>query len=57
MIRLYKRLLAGPCDPGRAGNQVLVMAKVCVTDHPVGVHGGTPTLDGARVLWFQDESG
>jgi len=28
-----------------------------VTDHPVGVTDGTPTLDGARVLWFQDETG
>ena len=28
-----------------------------VTDHPVGVTEGTPTLDGRGVLWFQDESG
>jgi len=28
-----------------------------VTDHPVGVTDGTPTLDGAGVLWFQDETG
>lgn len=28
-----------------------------VTDHPVGVQGGTPTLDGAGVVWFQDETG
>ncbi|MDQ3671594.1 MAG: prolyl oligopeptidase family serine peptidase [Actinomycetota bacterium] len=28
-----------------------------VTDHPVGVIDGTPTLDGEGVIWFQDESG
>jgi pimeloyl-ACP methyl ester carboxylesterase len=28
-----------------------------VTDHPVGVIDGTPTLDGEAVVWFQDESG
>ena len=28
-----------------------------VTDHPVGVTDGTPTLDGQGVLWFQDETG
>ena len=28
-----------------------------VTDHPVGVLDGTPTLDGESVLWFQDETG
>src|SRR3990172_2632247 len=28
-----------------------------VTDHPVGVTDGTPTLDGAGVLWFADETG
>lgn len=28
-----------------------------VTDHPVGVRDGTPTLDGEGVLWFQDETG
>jgi pimeloyl-ACP methyl ester carboxylesterase len=28
-----------------------------VTDHPVGVIDGTPTLDGEGVVWFQDESG
>ncbi len=28
-----------------------------VTDHPVGLVDGTPTLDGEGVLWFQDESG
>ncbi len=28
-----------------------------VTDHPVGVIDGTPTLDGKGVIWFQDESG
>jgi hypothetical protein len=28
-----------------------------VTDHPVGVTDGTPTLDGEGVLWFQDETG
>jgi dipeptidyl aminopeptidase/acylaminoacyl peptidase len=28
-----------------------------VTDHPVGVTDGTPTLDGRRVVWFQDETG
>jgi len=28
-----------------------------VTDHSVGVIDGTPTLDGQRVIWFQDESG
>src|SRR5438105_4951155 len=28
-----------------------------VTDHPVGVTEGTPTLDGRGALWFQDESG
>jgi dipeptidyl aminopeptidase/acylaminoacyl peptidase len=28
-----------------------------VTDHPVGVLDGTPTLDGEAVIWFQDETG
>ncbi|MGH3136242.1 MAG: prolyl oligopeptidase family serine peptidase [Gaiellaceae bacterium] len=28
-----------------------------VTDHPVGLLDGTPTLDGARILWFQDDTG
>jgi dipeptidyl aminopeptidase/acylaminoacyl peptidase len=28
-----------------------------VTDHPVGLVDGTPTLDGEGVLWFQDETG
>jgi dipeptidyl aminopeptidase/acylaminoacyl peptidase len=28
-----------------------------VTDHPVGVLDGMPTLDGEGILWFQDESG
>src|SRR5438105_3364452 len=28
-----------------------------VTDHPVGVSTGTPTLDGTGILWFQDETG
>jgi len=28
-----------------------------VTDHPVGVLDGIPTLDGDGVLWFQDETG
>src|SRR3989337_1609910 len=28
-----------------------------VTDHPVGVTDGTPTLDGSGVLWFADETG
>ena len=28
-----------------------------VTDHPVGVLDGVPTLDGEGVLWFHDETG
>jgi acetyl esterase/lipase len=28
-----------------------------VTDHPVGLVDGVPTLDGEGVLWFQDETG
>src|SRR5438034_7130718 len=28
-----------------------------VTDHPVGAQTGMPTLDGAGVVWFQDETG
>jgi pimeloyl-ACP methyl ester carboxylesterase len=28
-----------------------------VTDHPVGLLDGKPTLDGEGVLWFQDETG
>src|SRR5438093_6378241 len=28
-----------------------------VTDHPVGVQRGAPSLDGRSVLWFQDETG
>ena len=28
-----------------------------VTDHPVGVIDGTPTLDGEGIVWFQDETG
>jgi dienelactone hydrolase len=28
-----------------------------VTDHPVGVITGTPTVDGARILYWQDETG
>ena len=27
------------------------------TDHSVGLLDGTPTLDGAGILWFQDETG
>ena len=40
--------LLGPW-PRRARRQV--------TDHPVGVVGGSVTLDGADVLWWQDETG
>jgi hypothetical protein len=32
VVRLYKRLMAGPCDPLQAGNKVLVMAKIRVED-------------------------
>src|SRR4051812_27300352 len=32
-------------------------AKRQVTDHPVGVVDGVPTLDGEGVLYWQDESG
>lgn len=32
-------------------------AKRRVTDHPVGLQNGVPTLDGEGVLWFQDETG
>jgi dipeptidyl aminopeptidase/acylaminoacyl peptidase len=28
-----------------------------VTDHPVGLTDGAPSLDGEGVLWFQDETG
>jgi dipeptidyl aminopeptidase/acylaminoacyl peptidase len=28
-----------------------------VTNHPVGLIDGTPTLDGEGVLWFQDDTG
>ncbi len=28
-----------------------------VTDHPVGLVDGAPTLDGDGILWFQDETG
>ena len=28
-----------------------------VTDHPVGLLDGTPTLEGDGVVWFQDETG
>jgi len=28
-----------------------------VTDHPVGLVDGVPTLDGDGILWFQDETG
>lgn len=28
-----------------------------VTDHPVGISDGRPTLDGSGVLWFSDETG
>jgi dienelactone hydrolase len=28
-----------------------------VTDHPVGVIDATPSVDGSRVLWWQDETG
>jgi acetyl esterase/lipase len=28
-----------------------------VTEHPVGLMDGAPTLDGEGVLWFQDETG
>jgi acetyl esterase/lipase len=28
-----------------------------VTEHPVGLMDGVPTLDGEGVLWFQDETG
>ena len=32
-------------------------AKRRVTDHPVGLIDGVPTLDGEGILWFQDETG
>jgi len=32
VVRLYKRLIAGPCEPTRAVNKVLVMAKIRVED-------------------------
>ena len=32
-------------------------AKRQVTDHPVGVITGTPTLDGSGVVFWQDETG
>lgn len=28
-----------------------------VTNHPVGVTDGTPSVDGSHVVWFQDETG
>jgi hypothetical protein len=28
VVRLYRELLAGPCDPAKAGNKILVMVKV-----------------------------
>src|SRR5438105_9109978 len=28
-----------------------------VTDHPVGITEGAPTVDGQGVVWFQDETG
>src|SRR5262249_1884472 len=27
VVRLYRRLVAGPCDPAAAGNKILLMAK------------------------------
>jgi hypothetical protein len=36
---------------------IAVGARRRVTDHPVGLLDGTPTLDGEGVLWFQDETG
>jgi hypothetical protein len=34
VVDLYGRLAAGPCDPARAGDSLLVMAKVRVDDPP-----------------------
>lgn len=28
-----------------------------VTDHPIGIPGGTPTADGSGVVWFHDATG
>ena len=28
-----------------------------VTDHPIGLQDGVPTLDGTGIVWFQDETG
>jgi dipeptidyl aminopeptidase/acylaminoacyl peptidase len=36
---------------------VVARSRRQVTDHPVGVIDGAPTLDGEGVLWFQDETG
>jgi len=36
---------------------VVTGARRQVTDHAVGVLDGTTTLDGERILWFQDETG
>jgi len=36
---------------------VLTDSRRQVTDHAVGVLDGTPSLDGAGILWFQDETG
>lgn len=40
VLALYDRLFAGPCDPGPAGNKLLVMVKVRVDD-PADHHGET----------------
>jgi hypothetical protein len=34
VVRLYRELLAGPCDPAKAGNKILVMVKVRIDEEP-----------------------
>jgi hypothetical protein len=50
VVRLYRRLIAGLCDPDRAGRKLLVMAKVRVVDDaPDGVESECLTRE--RVEW------
>jgi hypothetical protein len=34
VVRLYRELLAGPCDPAKAGNKILIMVKVRIDEEP-----------------------
>jgi hypothetical protein len=48
VVRLYRRLVAGPCDPANAGNKILLMAKARF-DEPARPEDDPDYLTGDRV--------